>query len=96
MGELGADAPRLHEELGEYARNAGVDQLLTLGEHAALAARAFGSGGQHFTRMEELVSALRAALGKNVTVLVKGSRFMKMERVVDAIAADAAGGTACS
>jgi UDP-N-acetylmuramoyl-tripeptide--D-alanyl-D-alanine ligase len=96
MGELGADAPRLHEELGAYARKAGVDRLLTLGEHATLTARAFGSGARHFTKIEELVADVRAALGKDVTVLVKGSRFMKMERVVDAIAADATGGPACS
>ena len=96
MGELGADAPRLHEELGSYARNAGVNRVLALGEHAALTARAFGAGAQHFATLEALVAALRPALGKGVTVLVKGSRFMKMERVVDAIAADAAGGPACS
>ncbi len=45
----------------------------------------FGGGGQHFAKPEELAAALKAELGADVTVLVKGSRFMRMERVVDAI-----------
>jgi UDP-N-acetylmuramoyl-tripeptide--D-alanyl-D-alanine ligase len=86
MGELGADAPHMHEELGEYAKRSGIERVMTLGEHSELTARAFGAGAQHYPRVEELIADARAALGANVTVLVKGSRFMKMERVVEAIA----------
>jgi UDP-N-acetylmuramoyl-tripeptide--D-alanyl-D-alanine ligase len=56
--------------------------LLTLGELAAHAARAFGAGGRAFTRIEDLLAEIEAALAPGATVLVKGSRFMQMERVV--------------
>ena len=85
MGELGERAPTLHAELGVYAREAGIERLLTLGEHSAETARAFGRGARHHQRVEELVAEVQSALATNVTVLVKGSRFMRMERVVDAI-----------
>jgi UDP-N-acetylmuramoyl-tripeptide--D-alanyl-D-alanine ligase len=85
MGELGHEAPRLHAELGTYAKNAGIDQLVTLGEHSARTAEAFGVGARHYKRIEELVSDTAPLLAPNVTVLVKGSRFMKMERVVAAL-----------
>jgi len=87
MGELGADAPRLHAEVGAYARTAGVDALLALGDLSARAAEAFGAGGRHYGSLDELLDAVRRELGSHVTVLVKGSRFMQMERVVTAIAA---------
>jgi UDP-N-acetylmuramoyl-tripeptide--D-alanyl-D-alanine ligase len=88
MGELGAAAPQLHTELGRYARAAGVERLLAVGEQAAATAEAFGSGARHYGRVEELVAELRDDLTADATVLVKGSRFMKMERVVDALVAD--------
>jgi UDP-N-acetylmuramoyl-tripeptide--D-alanyl-D-alanine ligase len=88
MGELGADAPRLHEELGSYASRAGVHRVLALGEHAARTARAFGGGATHYERIEDLIADVQGALAPDVTVLVKGSRFMKMERVVEAVAVD--------
>jgi UDP-N-acetylmuramoyl-tripeptide--D-alanyl-D-alanine ligase len=86
MGELGADAPRFHSEIGEAARLAGVDSLLTLGEASARSSETFGSGATHFPRIEELLAELEDMLAPGVTVLVKGSRFMEMERVVKALA----------
>ena len=59
------------------------------GEASALAARNFGSGGQHFARLDELVEALKAEMQPETTVLVKGSRFMRMERIVEAVVTDA-------
>lgn len=88
MGELGADGERLHAEIGEAARVAGVERLLTFGELSAHAAEAFGEGARHFTRLEDLLAELENALAPQVTVLVKGSRFMRMERVVKAFALD--------
>jgi len=82
MGELGPDAPRLHEETGAYAREAGVDTLLTLGRHAEQAALAFGAGAKHCDDIEDLLKELEPHLKPSATVLVKGSRFMQMERVV--------------
>jgi UDP-N-acetylmuramoyl-tripeptide--D-alanyl-D-alanine ligase len=88
MGELGADALTMHQELGLAARASGIEKMFALGVMSAVAAREFGSGAQHFTLVEELNAALLKELDAQTTVLVKGSRFMKMERVVQACAAD--------
>ena len=76
MGELGADAEQLHAEIGQYARAARLDGLLTLGEMS----RAYA--GERYDTPEQLADALRPQLDNTTTVLVKGSLFMRMERVV--------------
>ncbi|MGC3964751.1 MAG: UDP-N-acetylmuramoyl-tripeptide--D-alanyl-D-alanine ligase [Rhodocyclaceae bacterium] len=86
MGEIGDMSAQLHDEVGGYAKSQGVDHLLALGENSEVAVNNFGSGGQHFERIDDLVKALEKLLAPNAVVLVKGSRFMKMERVSDAIA----------
>ena len=83
MGEVGDRGPAFHREIGEYARAAGVDRLLAVGDLATHAVAAFGPGGKHYPDQISLVRELNAALGRGMTVLVKGSRFMKMERVVE-------------
>ena len=88
MGEAGAAAGQFHDEIGGYAKSHGIDRLLCLGPLSAAAAANFGEGGQHFERVEDLIQALRDELGPHTTVLVKGSRFMRMERVVEAIVED--------
>lgn len=85
MGELGDDARQLHAESGAYAKAAGLTALYTMGELSAEMSKAFGKDGQHFESVEILIEQLTAQLNEQCTVLVKGSRFMKMERVVDAI-----------
>ena len=85
MGELGADAARMHAEIGTYARNAGIAALYALGELSRSTAQAFGTGGRHFAAMEDLTAALLPELSPSSVVLVKGSRFMRMERAVAAI-----------
>jgi UDP-N-acetylmuramoyl-tripeptide--D-alanyl-D-alanine ligase len=82
MGELGAGGARMHADIGTLARENGIERLLALGELAAHAARAFGPGGRHFTRIEDLLGEIENALAPDLTVLVKGSRFMQMERVI--------------
>jgi UDP-N-acetylmuramoyl-tripeptide--D-alanyl-D-alanine ligase len=82
MGELGAEGRSLHEAIGKAAKEAGIDALLTLGDLSAEASAAFGPGARHFADLEALGAALEGMLGPDVTVLVKGSRFMRMERVV--------------
>ena len=86
MAELGPDAPSLHADAGRCARRHGVERLLVVGELSVEAARAFGGGATHFEDCAELVERLREELPDGATVLVKGSRSMAMERVVDAIA----------
>lgn len=85
MGELGADAPRLHTEIGAYAKAAGIDRMMTLGAESARAARAFGDGARHYSAIEDLLKDARSAAQPGVTMLVKGSRFMRMERVIEAL-----------
>lgn len=85
MGELGENAEQLHREVGAFAKASGVQQLLALGELSFGAVEEFGKGGQHFDSLESLLKALEPQLDGNTTVLVKGSRFMRMERVVEQI-----------
>lgn len=82
MGELGEDAVRLHREIGAEARRLGVNQLLALGTLTLHAVHEFGSSARHFERIEDLLAELDKNLDADSTVLVKGSRFMRMERVV--------------
>ena len=82
MGELGDNTVGFHERIGEEARLIGIDRLFTLGELSAHSVKKFGVGAQHFQNIEDLLSAVKAVLTPNVTLLVKGSRFMQMERVV--------------
>lgn len=84
MGEVGDQGPQLHAEVGRYAHRRGIDRLFTLGEQSRHASSQF-PGGRHFVDVDRLLSALREALPDAASVLVKGSRFMRMERVVDAI-----------
>jgi len=92
MGEVGASGPEFHREVGAYARNAGVDRLLTVGALAAESAAAFGEGAEHFATVDALAAHLAATARAGTTVLVKGSRFMRMERVVAALCAAATEG----
>ena len=82
MGELGIDASRMHAEMGAEARALGVDELYALGELSSFAVKEFGVGASHFETAEALLAVLKLRLAKDCTVLVKGSRFMKMERIV--------------
>ena len=88
MGELGENTLQMHAEVGLYAMQKGIQQFFTFGDLSAKASQAFGAqdkGAQHFSSLESLVDALKAKMKPGVTVLVKGSRFMKMERVVKEI-----------
>ncbi|MFZ1853267.1 MAG: UDP-N-acetylmuramoyl-tripeptide--D-alanyl-D-alanine ligase [Nitrosomonas sp.] len=82
MGELGDAAINLHQKIGQDARNAGLDQLLTLGKLSAYATEKFGKGARHFDSIDALLNIARNLLADDVVVLIKGSRFMQMERVV--------------
>ncbi len=88
MGELGRDAAEMHAQVGEFARAQGITRFYTLGELTAHATRAFGAGARHFTRIEDLLAEVENSLAPDVTLLVKGSRFMQMERVVRSFADD--------
>ena len=91
MGEVGAEGVAFHEEIGAYARARQIDQLFTLGTLARHASLAFGSTARHFDDMDTLNNEV-AAVPAGASVLVKGSRFMKMERVVQRLTGAPAGG----
>ncbi len=85
MGELGGDEAELHAEAGIYAKKCGVDSLYSLGALAAKAAKEFGDNGFCYDKHEDMINALRNDLSDDVTLLVKGSRSMHMEKVVNAL-----------
>ena len=83
MGEVGDNGTRFHAEIGEYARTRGIGHFFTFGNMARSAAEAYGKAARHFTEIDAMNHVLREMLAPEMTVLVKGSRFMKMERVVE-------------
>lgn len=87
MGEIGEASAQYHDEIGGYAKSQGIDRLFALGDAAQTAVRNFGEGARHYCNVDKLIAAVDKELGEETTVLVKGSRFMKMERVADALAA---------
>ena len=86
MGEVGDNGPAMHVEVGNYAREHGLDAFITLGEASRAAAAAFGPGAHACASVDEVVAALRGL--RPSCVLVKGSRFMRMERVVTAFSSN--------
>lgn len=88
MGELGDAVAEMHAEIGVFARRSGVDRLFALGSASVAAAQAFGDGALHFETVEELIAALKPRIDPHTALLVKGSRFMRMERVVAALSGE--------
>lgn len=82
MGELGIDEEEMHRQAGIAARRSGVSKLFATGSLSRHAAEKFGSGGEYFASVSDLIERLRTAINHDVTVLVKGSRAMRMEQVV--------------
>lgn len=88
MAELGEKARFYHEQVGEYAKNKKIDGLYTLGVLSQSASYAFAGEGYHYTDMQTLIDALEEELiheQRDLTILVKGSRSAKMERVITAL-----------
>ncbi len=85
MAELGADAASMHAEIGAYAKTAGMEKFYAMGELTKNAVTTFGANATHFETVEALAESLKSMMNAETTVLVKGSRSMRMERVVDAI-----------
>jgi len=89
MGELGENTIKMHESIGEKAKNIGINRMYCLGNNSEKACDKFGKNGQSFSEMDELLNSLKKDIAKsmteNMTILVKGSRTMKMERAVEAL-----------
>jgi UDP-N-acetylmuramoyl-tripeptide--D-alanyl-D-alanine ligase len=91
MGEVGNRGAEFHREVGAYARSRGIDRMLATGEATRATCAAFGVGAEHFGDLEALAERAGELAQPGTTILVKGSRFMRMERVVAALGAVTAG-----
>jgi UDP-N-acetylmuramoyl-tripeptide--D-alanyl-D-alanine ligase len=85
MRELGEDSSKFHAEIGEFARQCGVTRLLAVGDEARHAVEAFGAGSTWFASAEDLIASIADGIGPGITVLVKGSRSNRLERVAAAL-----------
>ena len=85
MGELGAEELSIHEQMGKFAKSAGIKKLFALGELSRYAVQGFGEGAIHFETHQQLSDALTQQLEQDCSVLVKGSRSMQMEKIVEAV-----------
>jgi UDP-N-acetylmuramoyl-tripeptide--D-alanyl-D-alanine ligase len=85
MGEVGENGEMFHRETGRCAAAAGLDEMLAIGDLAAHAFAEFGPGGIWYARIEDLLKDAAEKAVAGTSILVKGSRFMRMERVVAAL-----------
>ena len=85
MGELGDDSKRLHFDAGSKANESGVHRLFAIGKNSVSAVQAFGEHALHFETHDELIDYLKSNMCGGVNILIKGSRYMKMEQVVEAL-----------
>jgi len=85
MKELGEQSIQFHQQAGQQARERGVDRLWAIGELSRHAVNSFGEGAQHFSDHQDLIQTLQAELPAHATLLIKGSRGMQMEKVVQAL-----------
>jgi UDP-N-acetylmuramoyl-tripeptide--D-alanyl-D-alanine ligase len=84
MGEVGLQGAEFHQEVGAYAKACAIQSLFTLGDLCQHSSQAF-EGAVHFSDMDSLQARVLSDISAYNSVLVKGSRFMKMERVVEAL-----------
>lgn len=85
MGELGEDEVLLHKAVGRAARRLGIDRLLATGVLSQNTVKTFGSGGQWYEDIDGLIEEIQRSATEDTNILIKGSRFMQMERVVEAL-----------
>lgn len=88
MGELGSKGIDYHRQIGDLAKALNIDDVYTCGDLSQATATAFGANGKHYSNHQDLISALKACLQEDVTVLIKGSRSAQMEKVITALKDD--------
>ena len=91
MGEVGEHSAEFHREVGAYAKRCNVSSLCAFGERSGEAVNAFGAKATHADSIEQLLDRVKACATPQATLLVKGSRFMRMERVVQALTGETGG-----
>jgi len=87
MGELGDESQKYHIEVARYARVAGIKKLFVISRHANAILNEFGNNSYSFETNEQLINSLKPQITANLNILIKASRFMKYEVIVDALAA---------
>jgi UDP-N-acetylmuramoyl-tripeptide--D-alanyl-D-alanine ligase len=85
MGELGEDEVLLHKAVGRAAKRLGIDRILAIGNLSKNTVKTFGNGGEWYENIDGLVEELQRSATEDTNILIKGSRFMEMERVVEAL-----------
>ncbi len=83
FGELGNDVEKIHVNMGLEAKKAGVDRMWTVGKYTQLSTNAFGDKAEHFNCVADMQAQLKEALTDDVTCLIKGSRFMQLDKLAD-------------
>jgi UDP-N-acetylmuramoyl-tripeptide--D-alanyl-D-alanine ligase len=91
MAELGESSEDSHAHIGKYARDCGIKRLFALGPLSSRAVETYGAGGEWFADADSMIRRLQSELSPGVTVLIKGSRINRLERVVHALAGGGAG-----
>lgn len=85
MKELGENAARLHREVGKKANASGINRLFAVGDLSRNTVEGFGEHASWYGSVDAMIDELTRNLTSATNVLVKGSRSMHMERVVDAL-----------
>lgn len=85
MGELGDDEILLHKAVGRAAKRLGIDRILATGDLSRNTVQTFGNGGQWYEDLHALIEEVQRTATAETNILIKGSRFMRMERVVEAL-----------
>ncbi|NOQ93929.1 MAG: UDP-N-acetylmuramoyl-tripeptide--D-alanyl-D-alanine ligase [Methylophaga sp.] len=86
FGELGPESKQLHRQMGIDAKKAGIQKLWTIGEESEEASKAYGTGAEHFHTIETLTNTLKGELSSDDICLIKGSRFMQLDKLADVLA----------
>jgi len=85
FGELGAESPEIHKEMGLQIKQAGATRLFTIGKLTKHTVDSFGDGASYYAQQEDLIAAIQEEIDSDVVLLVKGSRSQKMEVVVNSL-----------
>ena len=85
MGELGEDAEDIHIDVAVQAKQLGIDRIYATGTYSKQTVIAFGKNAQHFVSKEELMAFIKEKAHGDISILIKGSRFMKMEDIVESL-----------
>jgi len=86
FGELGDSDKAIHQELGSQAKAEGVERLMTIGDSSELATESYGENAQHFKDINALETLLEKELNEDIVCLIKGSHFMRLDKLADKLA----------